>query len=181
VYKTGEQMADISKEIEEAQNLMIAGDFPGAVKRLTKIIKSNPNATEAYFLKAEAAIGDSSVSVDEVIACYKKAVELDSKNPMYWSSYAVYLMDRGKFDEAENAYNKAADNDPENARYYYSEFGVEYAIRGPESMRGFVEGKELDDKMKEVIQKKEDMIKKKALQYLLKSIDLSESGAKKLL
>ena len=174
-------MADVSKEIEEAQNLMIAGDFPGAVKRLTKIIKSDPNVAEPYFLKAEAAMGDPSVSVEEAIACYKKAVELDSKNPMYWSNYAVYLMDQGKFDEAESAYNKAAENDPENARYYYSEFGVEYAIRGPASMRGFVEGKELDDKMKEVIQRKEDMIKKKALQYLLKSIDLTEAGAKKLL
>jgi tetratricopeptide (TPR) repeat protein len=174
-------MADVSKEIEEAQNMMIAGDFPGAVKRLTKIIKSNPNVPEAYFLKAEAAIGDASTSVDEVIACYKKAVELDSKNPMYWSNYAVYLMDQGKFEDAEKAYNKAAENDPDNSRYYFSEFGVEYAIRGPESMRGFVEGKELDDSMKIVIQKKEDQIKKKALQYLLKSIDLSDSDAKKLL
>jgi len=174
-------MADIAKEIEEAQNLMVVGDFPGAVKRFTKIIKSNPNSAEAYYGKAEAAMGDASVSVDEVIACYKKSVELDSKNPMFWSSYAVYLMEQGKFDEAENAYNKAAENDPENARYYFSEFGVEYAIRAPASMRGFVEGKDLDDKMKEVIQRKEDMIKKKALQYLLKSIDLSESSAKKLL
>lgn len=174
-------MADIGKEIEEAQNLMIAGDFQGAVKRFTKIIKSNPNSAEAYFGKAEAAIGDASTSSDEVISCYKKAVELDNKNPMYWSSYAVYLMEQGKFDEAEAAYNKAAENDPDNARYYYSEFGVEYAIRGPESMRGFLEGKELDDKMKEVLQRKEDMIKKKSLQYLLKSVGLAESEAKKLL
>jgi len=174
-------MADIAREIEEAQNLMVAGDFPGAVKRFAKIIKSNPNVAEAYFGKAEAAIGDSSVSADEVIACYKKAAELDSKNPMYWSNYAVYLMDQGKFDEAENAYNKAAENDPDNAPYYFSEFGVEYALRAPASMRSFVEGKDLDDKMKEVIQKKEEMIKKKALQYLLKSIGLSEASVKKLL
>jgi len=174
-------MADVGKEIEEAQNLMIAGDFSGAVKRFTKIIKSNPNVAEAYFGKAEAAIGDSGVSMEEAIACYKKAVEIDGKNPLYWSNFAVYLMDQGKFDEAESAYNKAAENDPDNARYYYSELGVEYAIRAPASMRGFIEGKDIDDKMKEVVRRKEDMIKKKALQYLLKSIDLSESEAKKLL
>ena len=174
-------MADIEKEIEEAQSMMMAGDFPGAVKKFTKIIKSNPTSAEAYFGKAEAAMGDSSTSVDEVIACYKKAVELDSKNPMYWSNYAVYLMEQSKFDEAEAAYNKAAQTDPDNARYYYSEFGVEYAMRGPASMRGFIEGKDLDDKMKEVIRRKEDMIKKKALQYMLKSIDLSEADAKNLL
>ena len=48
-------------------------------------------------------------------------------------------------------------------------------------MRGFLEGKDLDDKMKEVLQRKEDMIKKKSLQYLLKSVGISDSEAKKLL
>lgn len=174
-------MADIDREIAEAQDLMVAGDFPGAVKKYSKIIKANPSSPEAYFGKAEAAIGDPGVSVEEVVACYKKALDLDSKNPLYWSSYAVYLIEQGKFDEAENAYNKAAENDPDNARYYFSEFGVEYALRGPESMRDFLEGKELDDKMKEILQKKEESIKKKALHYLLKSIDLTETDAKKLI
>ena len=96
--RNGEQMADIEKEIEEAQSMMMAGDFPGAVKKFTKIIKSNPTSAEAYFGKAEAAMGDSSTSVDEVIACYKKAVELDGKNPMYWSNYAVYLMEQSQQD-----------------------------------------------------------------------------------
>jgi len=174
-------MADIDREIGEAQDLMAAGDFPGAVKRFTKIIKANPNSAEAYFGKAEAAIGDAGVSVDEVIACYKKALDIDQKNPMYWSSYAVYLIEQGKFDEAENAYNKAAEADPDNARYYFSEFGVEYALRAPASMRGFLEGKELDDQMKVALQKKEENIRKKALHYLLKSIDLTDADAKKLL
>ncbi len=174
-------VADIDREIAEAQDLMIAGDFPGAVKKYTKIIKANPNSAEAYFGKAEAALGDPGVSSDEVITCYKKAVDLDAKNPVYWSSYAIYLIEQGKYDEAETAYNKAAEADPENARYYYSEFGVEYANRAPASMRGFVEGKELDDQMKSVLAKKEEIIRKKALHYLLKSIDLSEADAKKLL
>jgi tetratricopeptide (TPR) repeat protein len=174
-------MADIDREIAEAQDLMVSGNFPGAVKKYTKIIKANPGSAEAYFGKAEAAIGDSSVGVEEVIACYKKALDLDIKNPLYWSSYAVYLIEQGKFDEAENAYNKAAESDPDNARYYYSEFGVEYALRGPASMRGFIEGKELDDQMKAVLQKKEESIKKKALHYILKSIDMTEADIKKIL
>lgn len=174
-------MAPLEQEIAEAQDLIAAGDFPGAVRRFNKIIKTNPSSADAYFGKAEAAIGDSSVSVDEVIACYKKALDIDGRNPMYWSSFAVYLMEQGKFDEAESAYNKAAETDPENARYYYSEFGVEYALRGPSSIRVFLEGKDIDDKMKEVLSKKEESIKKKALQYLLKSIELSEADAKKLI
>ncbi|MDH4122513.1 MAG: tetratricopeptide repeat protein [Thermoplasmata archaeon] len=174
-------MPTLEDEIMEAQELMASGDFSGAVKKFNKIIKSNPSSADAYFGKAEAGIADSSMSPDEIIACYKKALSIDSKNPMYWSSYAVYLIEQGKFDEAEGAYNKAAENDSDNAPYYYSEFGVEYAIRGPSSMRAFVEGKDLDDKMKEVIQKKEENIKKKALQYLLKAINVSTEDAKKLL
>lgn len=174
-------MADIDREIAEAQDLMISGNFSGAVKKYTKIMKANPGSAEAYFGKAEAAIGDSSTGVEEVIACYKKALDLDTKNPLYWSSYAVYLIEQGKFDEAENAYNKAAETDPDNARYYYSEFGVEYALRAPALMREFIAGKEIDDQMKAVLQKKEESIKKKALHYILKAIDVTETDVKKLL
>lgn len=174
-------MGDADQEMNEAHNLMASGDFAGAVKKFTKIIKANPNMADAYFGKAEAAIGDSSVTPEEVIECYRKAVTIDSKNPLFWSSYAVYLIEQSKFDEAEAAYNKAAENDADNAPFYFSEFAVEYAMRAPSSMRAFLEGKDLDDKMKEVLQKKEDNIKKKAIQYLLKSIGISVEDAKRLL
>ncbi|MEM2839743.1 MAG: tetratricopeptide repeat protein [Thermoplasmata archaeon] len=174
-------MGDIEQELNEAHDLIANGDFAGAVKKFNKIIKSNPNSAEAYFGKAEAAIGDPSVTPEEAIECYRKALALDPKNPLYWSSYAVFLIEQSKFDEAEAAYNKAAESDPENAALYYSEFAVEYAMRAPSSMRAFLEGKDVDDKMKEVLQKKEESIKKKALQYLLKSIGLSPEEAKRLL
>lgn len=174
-------MGDLEQEINEAHELIARGDFVGAVKRFNKIIKANPNSAEAHFGKAEAAIGDSSVSPEEILECYRKAVSLDPKNPMYWSSYAVYLIEQGRFDEAEAAYNKAAESDPDNASLYYSEFAVEYAMRAPSSMRAFLEGKDLDDKMKEVLQRKEESIKKKALQYLLKAVGITPEEAKRLL
>lgn len=174
-------MGDLEQEINEAHELIANGDFVAAVKKFNKIIKENPNSPEAYFGKAEAAIGDSSVSPEEVLECYRKAVSLDPKNPMYWSSYAMYLIEQSKFDEAEAAYNKAAENDLDNAPLYFSEFAVEYALRAPSSIRAFIEGKELDDKMKEVLQRKEESIKKKSLQYLLKSVGMTPEEAKRLL
>ena len=162
-------MADREKELEEAQELLGMGDFSRAVKKFNKIIKADPKCVEAYFGKAEAAIGDPSVSEEDTMACYKKAVELDGKNPLYWSSYASFLMELGRFNEAEAAYTKAAEIDPENSRYYNSEFAVDYATRAPVVMEKF-----LDDKTRE-------MIKKKALKYLLKSIDLSEEEVRKML
>jgi len=162
-------MADKEKELGEAQELLGMGDFSAAVKKFNKIIKADPKCAEAYFGKAEAAIGDPSVSEEDTMACYKKAVELDGKNPLFWSSYASFLMELGRFNEAEAAYTKAAEIDPDNSRYYNSEFGVDYAARAPVVMEKF-----LDDKTRE-------MIKKKALKYLLKSIELSEEEARKIL
>lgn len=174
-------MADLEKELADAQELMMAGDCSGAVKKYNRILKSHPNVAEAHFGRAEAGLGDSGISTDDIMASYRKAIELDGKNPLYWSSFAVYLIEQGKFEDAEVAYNKAAEMDPDNSSYYFSEFAVEYASRAPSSIRAFVEGKDIDEKTRAVLEKKEEGIKKKALQYMLRSIEMSEQEAKKLL
>ena len=109
------------------------------------------------------------MTAEDVMELYKKSVELDPKNPVFQSSYAAYLIDIGRFNEAEAAYLKAAELDPDNARYYFSEFGVEYILRAPVVMEKF-----LDDKTKEIILKK-------GLKYLLKAAGITEEEAKKLL
>ena len=164
-----ESMAEIEKDLMHAQEAMASGDFEGAVSKYNKVLKADPKCVEAYFGKAEASIGVPKISPEEVIALYKKAVELDPKNPIFQSSYAAYLIEIGRFNDAEIAYLKAAELDPDNARYYYSEFGVEYILRAPIVMEKF-----LDDKTK-------DMILKKGLKYLLKAAGLTEEDAKRLL
>lgn len=162
-------MANVDKELMDAQEALASGDFEGAVARFSKAIKADPKCAEAYFGKAEASVGVPKMMPEEVMELYKKAVELDPKNPIYHSSYASYLLDVGRFNEAEAAYNKAAELDVDNARYYWSEFGVEYIQRAPVVMEKF-----LDEKTK-------DMILKKGLKYLLKAAGITEEEAKKLL
>jgi Flp pilus assembly protein TadD len=162
-------MADIQKDLMDAQDAMASGEFEQAVSKYNKILKADPNCAEAYFGKAEASVGVPKLTPEEVMTLYKKAVDLDPKNPIYHSSYAAYLLEIGRFNEAEAAYLKAAEVDPDNARYYYSEFGMEYILRAPVVMEKF-----LDDKTK-------DMIVKKGLKYLLKAAGVSEEEAKRLL
>ncbi|HQN75334.1 MAG TPA: hypothetical protein PLQ92_01155, partial [Methanomassiliicoccales archaeon] len=106
---------------------------------------------------------------EEIIALYKKVSELDPENPFILQSWGAFCMDIGLFNDAEACYNKAAQIDPENATYYYSEFGVEYYKKAL-----VVYESRLDEQTRAIISKK-------ALKYLLRSIDLDEASAKKLL
>jgi len=162
-------MADVQKDLMDAQDAMANGEFEAAVSKFNKVLKADPNCAEAYFGKAEASVGVPKMSPEEVMALYKKAADLDAKNPIFHSSYAAYLLEIGRFNEAEAAYLKAAELDPDNARYYFSEFGVEYILKAPVAMEKF-----LDDKTK-------DMILKKGLKYLLKAAGITEEEAKRLL
>ena len=78
-------------------------------------------------------------------------------------------MDLGRFNEAEQAYTKAAELDKDNASFYYSEFAIHYRNKAPVIMEQF-----LDDKTR-------DMIAQKSLNYMLKALNMEREEAKRLL
>lgn len=164
-------MADehVSRDMEEGMQLLNEGKPDEAVKKFTKAIKTEPSNADAYFWKAEASISLPQITVEEIIELYKKAIENDSMNAYYQSSLGFFCSENGRFNEAEAAYNKAAELDPDSSSQFYSEFAAEYARKAPVFMEKF-----LDDKTREMIQKK-------ALKYALKAISIDEETAKRLL
>ena len=96
-------MASMNKDLMDAQESLANGEFETAVSKFNKVLKADPKCAEAYFGKAEASVGVPKMTQDDVIALYKKAVELDPKNPIYHSSYAAFLLEIGRFNEAEAA------------------------------------------------------------------------------
>ena len=166
IYMANDQ---INRDMEEGMQLLNDGKPEEAVKRFTKAIKSEPKNAEAYFWKAEASLSLPQVEVEQIIELYKKAIENDPVNAYYQSSLGFFCSENGRFNEAEAAYNKAAELDPDSSSQFYSEFAAEYARKAPIFMEKF-----LDDKTREIIQKK-------ALKYALKAISMDEETARKLL
>ncbi|MCG7844813.1 MAG: hypothetical protein MIO90_05220 [Methanomassiliicoccales archaeon] len=160
---------DFEKLMKQGYQLMGDGEYSQALSKFDKAIKTEPTDPAGYLAKADAGVLVPKVTQEEIVALYKKASELDPENPFIYQSWGAFCMDIGLFNDAETCYNKAAQADPENATYYYSEFGVEYYKRAL-----VVYEQRLDEQTKTIIVKK-------ALKYLLKSIDLDEASAKALL
>lgn len=162
-------MEETDKLMKQAYQLLGNGDYPKALSKFEKVTKVDPINAEGWFGKAEAAALVPKVKTEEVLAAYKKAAELDPKNPLYHSTMGSFCVEVGLFNDAEAAYKKAAKLDPENAPYYYSEFGVEYFRRAPIVLEEY-----MDDKG-------EEMVLRKSLKYLFLSVGLDEAGVLELL
>lgn len=162
-------MSDPEKEQAKGEQLLALFEYEKARKIFNGLIKQDPKNALAYFFKAEASLGLPKVKVEEILELYKKAVELDPKNVYYITSLGSFCIDIGRFNDAEEHYNKATEIDEENASLYFSEFAIGYFTKAPIIMEKF-----LDDTTR-------GMIKKKSLTYLLKALDMSEEEAKTLL
>lgn len=162
-------MARADDEIAAGEQALGRLDYDAAYKHFDAAAKEDPSNAVAFFGKAEAALGVPKVEAEEVLGLYKKAIELDGENPQYRDALASFCVDLGRFNEAEEHYNAAANLDGENAPFYWSEFAVQYARKAPVIMEQF-----LDDKTK-------DMIRAKALTYALKALGVEKEDAKRLL
>jgi tetratricopeptide (TPR) repeat protein len=157
-------MTEVEKLIMKAKEHLGNGEFDKAAKSFAKVIKAAPDNSVGYFGKAEASVGVPKFSMVEVAQLYKKAIELEPDNPFYHKSYGDFCLDNGLLAQAEEAYQSAIKLDPEAARFYYSDLAMGYYNSGmlfPERQLNLTE----------------DDIAKKALQYSLKALDMSEQRA----
>src|SRR5712692_1939320 len=69
-------------------------DYDSAYKHFDKATKTDPANAVAFFGKAEAALGVPKVEAEEILALYKKAIELDGENPAYRDALASFCVDR---------------------------------------------------------------------------------------
>ncbi|MFQ6060851.1 MAG: tetratricopeptide repeat protein [Thermoplasmata archaeon] len=162
-------MNDVDEEISKGERYLNKLDYERAYRHFDRATKMDGTNALAYFGKAESAIGIPKVRKEKIGTWYKKAIELDPSNPQYLEAYALYCMNDGHFNEAEKFFKDAANADPENAPFYYTEFAIQYCSTAPVLM-----GQYMDDQTK-------DMIVSKALRYLLKAINLEPKEAVRLL
>jgi tetratricopeptide (TPR) repeat protein len=162
-------MANVDEEISRGETCLNGLDYDKAYKHFDKAVKIDSGSALAYFGKAESAFGLPKVKREKVGDWYKKAIELDPGNPQYLEAYALYCMNDGHFKEAEKFFKDAAEADPDNAPFYYTEFAIQYHSVAPVIMEQY-----MDDSTR-------DMITTKALNYLLKAIELDPKEAMRLL
>jgi tetratricopeptide (TPR) repeat protein len=162
-------MSNKGDAILKGEELLAQFEYQKARKKFNEAIKEDPKNARGHFGKAEASLGIPKLSVEDISESYKKAVELEPDNVFYLTTLGSFCIDIGRFNEAEEYYNKATELDEENASIYFSEFAIGYFNKAPIIMEKF-----LDDNTKA-------MINKKALTYMLKALDMNEEEARKLL
>ena len=163
------------KKFDAAMRAMDGGDFKKAFSAFKKYTDEFPNDAEGWYCRAEcgnyaSGMFGAKVKDEEIMDAYNKAIELDGDRADYYQSYGLFSISISKYDEAEKAYNEAAQIDESLSASLYSEFAIEYYnnIMGNH-------GDILEDP------KARAPYAKKALEYMLKALDMSPEEAKSLL
>jgi Tfp pilus assembly protein PilF len=170
-------MADDSpdKKLLIGMKAMDEGDFKKAYSHFKKLVDEYPNSAECWYYKAEcgnyaSGMFGAKVSSDEIMDAYKKAIEIDGDKVDYYQSYGLFCISINKYDEAEKAYNEAVQIDESMESSLYSEFAIEFYNNVMASY-----GEIMEDP------KARAPYAKKALEYMLKALEISPEEAKNLL
>jgi len=162
-------MSSADEEIGAGEAALSKLDYDAAFKHFDKATKLDAKNPIAFFGKAESALGIPTVEADDIVSWYRKAIEIEPENAQFHEALASLCMDLGRFNEAEQAYNKAAEPAKDNAAFYHSELAAHDRTKAPVVMEQF-----LDEKTK-------DMIAQKSLSYVLKALSMDREEAKRLL
>ena len=119
------------KKFDAAMRAMDGGDFKKAFSAFKKYTDEFPNDAEGWYCRAEcgnyaSGMFGAKVKDEEIMDAYNKAIELDGDRADYYQSYGLFCISISKYDEAEKAYNEAAQIDESLSASLYSEFAIEY-------------------------------------------------------
>lgn len=162
-------MPDAEKEILAGERKLAEMNFAAALSKFKQAIKLDPKHAAAHFGKAEAALGVPKIPAEEVITDYQAAIQLEPENAFYLARLGSFCLEVGEWELAEESYNKAASVDPDNSYLYLSEFGLEYYYSWLAKMGDEAAGADRES------------VLRKSLVYLVRSLDLDEETARKLL
>jgi len=165
---------DLRKKLDAGMKAMNEGDFKKAYSNFKKLCAENTESAECWFYKAQcgdlaSGMEGAKISNDEITEAYNKAIELDPQSE-YYEAYGLFCIAIQKYDEAERAFCEAAEADESRASSLYSEFAVEYYNNIMASYGEIMEDPKARAKYA-----------KKALEYMLKALDIDPEEAKGLL
>jgi len=163
------------KQIAAGMKAMDEGDFKKAYSLFKKLAEEQPKNADVWYYKAEcgnyaSGMFGAKVAVEEIMDAYRKAIEIDGDRVEFYQSYGSFCISVNKYDEAEKAYNEAAQIDESMESSLYAEFAIEYFNNVMATY-----GEIMEDP------KARAPYAKKALQYMLKALELSPEEAKSLL
>ncbi|MDR3282042.1 MAG: hypothetical protein LBS92_00305 [Candidatus Methanoplasma sp.] len=163
------------KKLQAGMKAMDEGDFKKAHTAFKKLTDEDPGVAEYWYCRAESGnyasgMFGAKVSPEEIMEAYRKAIELDGDRVDYYQSYGNFCISISKYDEAEKAYNEAAQIDESMESSLFAEFAIEYYNNVMASY-----GEIMEDP------KARAPYAKKALGYMLKALEMSPEEAKSLL
>lgn len=106
------------------------GDFSKAIETLQNLLRGDPKRQDQiYFLLASSYFGMG--KLDECETAYRKAIELNPKEPLYYESYATMLRNQGptRLDDALSELSQAAQFAPHDPAMLL-QLGLCYESRG---------------------------------------------------
>ena len=102
-----------SAHYERALALMEKKNDEAALKLIRRDLEINPGNVDAWL--ALAKMMDEAGDLEETLAAYRKARELDPENPLVSNRYARYLVSQYRFEEAEEILRDAEKKSPDDA------------------------------------------------------------------
>ncbi len=119
-------MDEVQDLLKNGRELLDKGNLKKAFSTFDKVIKLDPKNADAYFGKAEAAVGLPKKSLIEIAQFYREAIKYDPKNGYYYLTYGEFCLSNGLLKQAEENFEKAIELDPDNSVFYYNDLAYGY-------------------------------------------------------